>query len=381
MNEGYGILLVSGSHTHQENYGPAFAADRRCRLVAVTDEANIDRRRRELNEQLARSLNIPYIADLNRALEMREVDVVSICAPPERRGRIAVACAQARKHLYLDKSLVPQLGEADALVAAVRQAQVRSHMFSFIAQPWARQAKQLVDSGRLGRLVALHGDTLFAKGNSGTARLGSRRREEFPPRRHQLVEAKREFDNCGVYPIVLIRWLTGRAFRSVHAITANYFFREHQRLDVEDFGLISCTLDDGITATVSAGRYGWSSHPSFGTNRLVLVGSERTLVVDAHRPRLQVWTDEPAWTAPAVHPQDPMGFWSSTQQEVHARPKPNWTPVAAAATSDASYFIDCLAAGRDSEVNAAEAAVSAEVLYAAYRSAARRELVTLPLPR
>src|SRR5262245_57671853 len=50
MGTRYGILLVSGSHTHQENYGAAFAADKRCRVIAVTDEANIDRHRRELNE-------------------------------------------------------------------------------------------------------------------------------------------------------------------------------------------------------------------------------------------------------------------------------------------------------------------------------------------
>jgi predicted dehydrogenase len=381
MNHPYGILLVTGGHTHQENYGAAFAADRRCRLIAVTDEANIDRRRRELNEQLARALNVPYIADLNEALARREVHVVSVCTPPERRGQVEVLCARAGKHLYLDKSLAPRLQEADALVAEVRRAQVRSHMFSFITQPWARQAKQFLQSGRLGRLLAIHANTFFAKGHGGTARLGSRRREEYPPRRHQLVEAKRELDNCGVYPITLIRWLTGRSFRTVYAITANYFFREHQRNDVEDFGLVACTLDEGLPVTICAGRYGWSSHPASGDNRMILVGSERTLVIDANRPRLQVCCDEPPWTPPAAHAQDPMGFWSSTQQEVHLRPKPLWVPVGGGGTSDAAYFLDCLDAGRDSEINVAEAALSTEVLLASYRSAARREVVTLPLPR
>src|SRR5262249_29178941 len=100
----YGVLLVTGSHTHQENYAAAFAADPGCRLTAATDEPNIDRRRRELNERLAKSLGIPYIADLQKALADKDVNIVSVCAPPERRGRIAVACARAGKHLYLDKS-------------------------------------------------------------------------------------------------------------------------------------------------------------------------------------------------------------------------------------------------------------------------------------
>src|SRR6185437_15588751 len=122
-----------------------------------------------------------YVADLDEALRDKDVRIVSICAPPERRGRIALRCARAGKHLYLDKSLTPQLAEADALVAAVKKAGVRSHMFSFITQPWARQAKRLLEEGRLGKLLAVHADVFFAKGRTGTARLGSPRKEEYPP--------------------------------------------------------------------------------------------------------------------------------------------------------------------------------------------------------
>jgi predicted dehydrogenase len=375
----YGVLLVTGSHTHQENYAAAFAADPRCRLIAVTDEPNVERRRRELNFQLAKQLHIPHIADLDQALALPSVHVVSICAPPERRGRIAIRCARAGKHLYMDKSLVPQLGEADRLVAEVQRARVKSHMFSFITAAWARQAKRLIAGNRLGRLLAIHADTFFAKGRPGTALLGRRRREEYPPARHQLVDAKRELDNCGIYPITLIRWLTGRRFRSVYAVTANYFFREHQRANVEDFGLIAATLDDGLPVTIAACRHGWSSHPAGGVNRVVLVGTAQTLIIDANRPRLEFYCDDPPWTPPGVHREDPMGFWASTQQEVHLRPKTTWQPAGPSAPSDASYFLDRLDANRDSELNAAEAALGTEVLTAAYLSAARRELVRLPL--
>ncbi|HYT89866.1 MAG TPA: Gfo/Idh/MocA family oxidoreductase [Gemmataceae bacterium] len=381
MKPRYGVLLVTGNHTHQENYAAAFAADQRCRLIAVTDEAGIDKRRRGLNERLAKALNIPYIADLKEALARKDVHLVSVCAEPERRGRIALLCAAAGKHLYLDKSLVPQLKEADALVAAVNKAGVRSHMFSFISQPWAREGKQLLESKRLGRLLAIHADAFFAKGRTGTAKLGTRRKEEYPPQRHQLIEAKRELDNVGVYPITLVRWLTGRRFRTVLGVTANYFFREHQQHNVEDFGLLSCTLDDDLPVTIAAGRYGWTTHPAGGVNRLVLVGTQRTAIIDANRPRLEVYTDETPWTPPNPHAQDPMAFWSSTQDEVHTRPKRTWVPAGAAAQSDAAYFLDRLDAKRDSEINVAEAALATEVLLAAYRSAATGAVVTLPLPR
>jgi predicted dehydrogenase len=324
---------------------------------------------------------VPYIADLAEALKREDIHVVSVCAEPQRRGPIAVRCAEAGKHLYLDKSLAPRLPEAEAIVAAVKKAGVKSHMFSFITQGWARDAKTRLQAGGQGKLLAIHADCFFAKGKPGSATLGTPRKEVSPPERHQLVEAKRELDNVGVYPITLIRWLSGKKFRTVYGVTANYFFAEHQKANVEDFGLLSCTLEDGTPVTITAGRFGWTSHPAAGVNRVTLVGREFTIVADANAPRLEVYADEPPWMPPAVNPEDPMGFWQSTQDAVHTRPKRTWLAVAPSAKSDASYFLDCLDAGRDSELNVAEAALATEVLLAGYRSAATGEVVTLPLPR
>jgi predicted dehydrogenase len=376
----YGVLLVTGGRTHQEDYAAAFVADARCRLVAVTDEPDVAADRLQANEELAVRLGVPHVADIADALRLPEVQVVSICAPPERRGRIAIRCAEAGKHLYLDKSLVPRLDEADALVAAVRRFAVRSHMFSFITQPWARQARQSLTDGQIGKVLSIHADVFFAKGHSGTAQLGARRIEQAAPERQQLMEAKRELDNVGVYPITLASWLTGRKFRSVYAVTANYFFEEHQRNDVEDFGLISGLLEGDLPITIAVGRCGWCAHPTAGRNRMQLVGNSGTLVVDANRPRLEVFTDQPAWSPPAIHPADPMAFWTSTQKESGLRPKESWVPIRRPA-SDAAYFLDCLDQDRASEMSVVEAAHATEVLLAAYRSAANRRVVFLPLSR
>jgi predicted dehydrogenase len=372
----YGILLVSGAHTHQELYAPAFAADPRCRLVAVTDEPDVDARRRELNERFGRSLGLSYLPDLAGALAREDVQIVSICAPPDRRARIAVRCAEAGKHLYLDKPLAPTQADADAIVAAVRRAGVRSQMFTFVTTPWARRAWRLVREHGCGRLLAVHADTFFAKGHAGSAVLRPRR-EDYPPARHQLTDAKRELDNIGVYPVALLHWLTGQSFRSVVGLTGNYFFAEHQRHDFEDFGLLAGRLDDGTPATVACGRCGWHSHPAGGVNRVVLVGSERTLIVDADRPRLELYADEPAWTAPRAHPEDPMAFWQSTQEEVGARPKAAWLPIAPPGPGDVAGFLDALDSGRDGEVNTADAAQVTKVLLAAYRSAASGDVALL----
>jgi hypothetical protein len=45
--------------------------------------------------------------------------------------------------------------------------------------------------------------------------------------------------------------LTGRRFRSVYCVTANYFFQEHQKHNVEDFGIIAATMDEGLSVTIA----------------------------------------------------------------------------------------------------------------------------------
>ena len=113
----------------------------------------------------------------------------------------------------------------------------------------------------------------------------------------------------------------------------------------------------------------------------MLIGSEQTILVDANRPRLAICTDEPPWTPPPVNPEDPMAFWSSTQEEVGLQPKRTWQSAGPTPRSDAAYFLDCLDAGKDSEMSVVEAAHAAEVLIATYQSAASGEVVKLPLRR
>ncbi|MBI3468812.1 MAG: Gfo/Idh/MocA family oxidoreductase [Planctomycetes bacterium] len=377
----YGVLLVTGAHTHQENYAEAFAADPRCRLVGLTDEPDLPPRRNALNEQLARALSIPLLPSLDEALARPDVHIVSICAQPERRARIICRCANAGKHLYLDKPLAASVAEAGEIVEAVCRAGVYSQMFSQVHATPAARARLALDSGKLGDVVAVHCDLFFAKGPAGTADLAKPRVETRQPQQFEAIESKRELFNVGVYPLVLIRWLLGRAVHKVCAVIGNYFFREHQQNDMEDFATLILELEGGVTATIAVGRTGWPSHPAGGVNATYLMGTKAVARIDAYRPRLAVWADEPPWSAPRRHPEDPMGFWSSTQKEVSAPPKRAWLVASDGGKEDVRYFLDCLEQGRPSDVSAKEAAAALEALMAAYESAALGRAVALAKPR
>jgi len=375
----FGLLLIAGAQTHQENYARAFAADQRCRLIGLADEPDVTPRRRALNQQLAGELGVPVFDDLAAALARDDVQIVSICAEPERRARLTLRAVQAGKHVYIDKPLATTADEARAVTDAVRKAGVKSQMFSLVRTPVAQKAKQILDSGRLGMPVGLHCELLFAKGIAGTADLSQPRQEKPVAERFTFVDSKRELFCVGLYPLVLFQWLTGRRFTEISGVTGNYFFAEHQRNDVEDFASMLLGMENGLETTITVGRSGWTSHPSHGVHQIHLIGSDDSITLDAYEPRLELFTDAPAWRQPDVpHPEDPMGFWSSTQKAGGIEPKMDWIPVESAAKTDAAFFLDCLEEDRESDVSAGIGAHAVEVITAGYTAAAENRTVSLP---
>jgi predicted dehydrogenase len=334
-----------------------------------------------LNQQFAAEMDLPYIPDLDEALAREDVDIASVCTEQERRGRVAVRCAQAGKHLYLDKPMTSSVEYADAVVAAVEEAGVYSQMFSFIHYPWVQEARKAVESGAVGEIVAMHCDVMFAKGYPDGKLPEKPRKEDPRPERFTFIDSKRELNTTGIYAISLIRWIADAEVRKVFCVTSNYFFAEHRRNQVEDFGVLALTLDNGIVATVACGRIGWTSHPAGGPNRLYIFGTESSLMVDANRPRVEVYADEPPWTPPPASALDPMSFWRSTQVEMGTKPKANWIAIQQDSPSDASRFIDYIESGRESEMSARDGAASVETLMAGYMSAAKGNVVSLPIPR
>ncbi len=137
-------------------------------------------------------------------------------------------------------------------------------------------------------------------------------------------------------------------------------------------------MEEGIDATITVGRTGWSSHPSHGVHQLHLVGTEGSITLDAYKPRLAVWSDAPAWSQPKTpHPEDPMGFWTSTMAVGGVKPKTGWIPVEPEYASDAACFLDCLEQENESDVPVSMGAHAVDVILAGYRAAATGETVAL----
>ncbi len=115
---------------------------------------------------LAREHGAPLVfTDYRELMASPEVDAVIIATPDFAHHDIAVAAAQAGKHILVEKPLTTDLAEADSIVAAVRAAGVvGSVLFNHRWIPAYYQAMQRIESGELGRprmAYARKNDTIY----------------------------------------------------------------------------------------------------------------------------------------------------------------------------------------------------------------------------
>lgn len=94
-----------------------------------------------------------YETDWRRLLERDDIDAIDIGTPNHMHAEMAIAAAQAGKHIICEKPLSMNVKEANQMLEAVRQAGV-VHMVGHIYRfaPAIKYAKKLIQSGELGQI-------------------------------------------------------------------------------------------------------------------------------------------------------------------------------------------------------------------------------------
>ncbi|MSP12676.1 MAG: Gfo/Idh/MocA family oxidoreductase [Chloroflexi bacterium] len=115
------------------------------RLVAIMDADQ------ERANSTASEFGTQAVPDYRAAIEA--ADVVFLCTPPHIRREIAIAAAQAGKHLFIEKPLALTLEDADAMIAAARDGGVQM-MIGYVLRftPSFRKLRELLKEGVLGEL-------------------------------------------------------------------------------------------------------------------------------------------------------------------------------------------------------------------------------------
>ncbi|WP_148593861.1 Gfo/Idh/MocA family protein [Aquisphaera giovannonii] len=91
--------------------------------------------------------------DWRKLIARRDIDAVDICAPNNMHAEIAIAAAQAGKAVLCEKPLAMNLVQGHQMVDAVEKAGVANTVwYNYRRVPAVTLAKQLIESGRLGRI-------------------------------------------------------------------------------------------------------------------------------------------------------------------------------------------------------------------------------------
>ena len=82
-----------------------------------------------------------------------DIDAVDICTPNDTHAEIAIAAAEAGKMILCEKPLARTAAESEPMVAAVEKAGVPNTVwYNYRRVPAVTLAKQIIDSGKLGKI-------------------------------------------------------------------------------------------------------------------------------------------------------------------------------------------------------------------------------------
>ncbi|HET7568268.1 MAG TPA: Gfo/Idh/MocA family oxidoreductase [Gaiellaceae bacterium] len=246
------------------------------RLPDTTLAALCDLDAGRLAEVAAQHPGVRTTTDPDELLTDPEIDVVSIASYDDAHfAQVRTALAHG-KHLFVEKPLCTRREEAEELRALLAEhpGQVLSSNLILRASPRFRLVKELVDSGRLGRLYYVEADYDYGR----LHKLTEGWRGDLP---HYSVVL-----GGGVHVVDLLLWLTGRRVVEVTAY-GNRIASEGTKFRFDDLVVALLRFEDGMLGKVAANFGSATPHfhavELFGTEATFVNGPEQAWLVDRER--------------------------------------------------------------------------------------------------
>lgn len=145
-------MLIVGVGSIGERHTRTFQATGRADLAIC--ESN-----QALRQTVAQRYGVARaFADLEEALKEGGFDIALIATPSHLHIPMATKCAQAGKHLFIEKPLSLSLDGVDELRRVVAARQVKAAVaYTYRSHPALRSMKEAIESGRFGRPVQIVG--------------------------------------------------------------------------------------------------------------------------------------------------------------------------------------------------------------------------------
>ncbi len=140
-----GCGLVSSAHA------AGYLEDERAELVALCDV------QQGKVEAMARDFGVKKrFLDYDELLKDKEIDMVDICTPPYLHATMAVAAAEAGKHVLVEKPMCESVKVANQMISAARKAGSTLMVGeSYVFTTTHMKARELIDQGAIGKPLLL----------------------------------------------------------------------------------------------------------------------------------------------------------------------------------------------------------------------------------
>ena len=242
MSLGWGIIGI-GSHADLK-VAPAIKLTEDARLVAVhsRDQGRADAFAERHGADAAYS-------DLDSQLSDSRIDAVFISSPNYLHAPQTIRAAAAGKHVLAEKPMANTVTDSAAMVSACRDHGVKLGMgFELRFHPAHLWARQVIDSGAIGRIRLAHGQ--WGRGNRGEPehlpRTGLREWWETP----ELIGDASVLVGLGVHVFDLMRFLLREDVIEVMAMTDGQITQQ----PLEHIATIALRMTSGTIAQVMCGR-------------------------------------------------------------------------------------------------------------------------------
>jgi predicted dehydrogenase len=277
--------------------------------------------------------------DYTELLADPEIDAVSICTMWDQHTEPAVAALQAGKHVFLEKPIASTVADAQKIVAASKGAKgilFIGHIVRF--NPRYRMAKQAIDAGRIGKIVAL-----------------SSRRNIPAAWTPEILNKIGPIVGDAIHDTDIMLWFTGERIVSAYAQTVDVRGLKHP-----DIGQTMYRFAGGATATLETVWCMPEKTPFDIDERMSIIGTEGIIHVQDTFPNLGIVD------AGKLHSPDTT-YW------------PMFDGVRGGALRDEfTYFANSALAGRTPEIGRPEdAAAALEATLAAEESARTGNVVKI----
>ena len=242
-----------------------------CETIAGIPElelAALATRRPDRLQEMSAKFGVGKTAtDYREILADPSIDAVSIVTRWHQHVEPACAALGAGKHVFLEKPMAMDLAECRRILDAARSArgilQV-GHICRF--NPRYRMAKQAIEEGRIGRIVAM-----------------SSRRNIPLAWTHEIIRKIGPVVGDGVHDTDLMLWLTGDRIITAYCQTVTV-----RGLENPDVGQTMYRFESGATATMETAMCMPEQTPFDIDERLAIIGSEGIIHVQDTFPNLAI---------------------------------------------------------------------------------------------